>query len=118
MNLIEDLTRRQPELQALRRDLHAHPELRFDEHRTAEVVARTLSGWGIEVHRGLGGTGVVGLIIGRGGGAVRSTTLTTSISRLRCLVICSMTSSEPTLTMVMRDSEASSVGATVSDSML
>ena len=48
----------------------------------------------------------------------RSTTLTTSTSLLSCLVICSMTSSEPVVTMVMRDSVGSSVGATVSDSML
>ncbi|MBS1171375.1 MAG: hypothetical protein H6R12_205 [Proteobacteria bacterium] len=48
----------------------------------------------------------------------RSTTLTTSTSLFNCLVICSMISSEPTLTMVMRDIEGSSVGATVSDSML
>src|SRR3954471_24520536 len=48
----------------------------------------------------------------------RSTTFTTSISLFSCLVICSTTSSDPEVTMVMRDIEASSVGATVSDSML
>src|SRR6185436_11075525 len=48
----------------------------------------------------------------------RSTTLTTSMSLLSCLVICSMTSSEPEVTTVMRDSDGSSVGATVRDSML
>lgn len=51
-----------PELVVLRRDIHAHPELRFEEHRTAELVARTLAEAGIEVHRGLGGTGLVGVI--------------------------------------------------------
>lgn len=50
------------EIRQLRHDLHAHPELRFEEHRTAELVARTLSHWGIDVHRGMGGTGVVGII--------------------------------------------------------
>ncbi len=50
--------------------------------------------------------------------SVRSTTFTTSIRRFRCLVICSMMSSEPVVTMVMRDRVASSVGATVSVSML
>ena len=54
-------------LRALRRDIHAHPELCFQEERTAELVARTLSSWGIEVHRGLGKTGVVGVIQGRPG---------------------------------------------------
>lgn len=62
MQLIESLTESKPELQAIRRDLHAHPELRFEERRTSDVVARTLSGWGIDVHRGVGGTGVVGRI--------------------------------------------------------
>jgi len=47
---------------AIRRDLHAHPELSFKEHRTADLVARELSGCGIEIHRGLAGTGVVGVL--------------------------------------------------------
>jgi len=49
-------------LAALRRDIHAHPELGFEEHRTAALVAEQLSAWGIAVHRGLGGTGVVGIV--------------------------------------------------------
>lgn len=62
MKLIERIQQFTPELQAIRRDLHAHPELRFEEHRTSERVAHLLKHWGIEVHRGLGGTGVVGRI--------------------------------------------------------
>ncbi len=46
----------------IRRDIHAHPELGFDEHRTSEIVATKLSEWGIEVHRGIAGTGVVGVL--------------------------------------------------------
>ncbi len=57
-------------LTALRRDLHAHPELRFAEHRTADIVAGRLDALGLEVHRGLGGTGVVGTIRGTGDGAI------------------------------------------------
>ena len=57
------------QLTALRRDLHAHPELCFEEHRTAQVVAERLGAWGLEVVRGLGSTGVVGLLHGRDGGA-------------------------------------------------
>ena len=53
---------------ALRRDLHAHPELGFEEHRTSDLVAARLAEWGIEVHRGLARTGVVGLVHGRDGG--------------------------------------------------
>lgn len=48
----------------LRRDLHAHPELRFEEHRTADVVARELEALGYAVSRGLGGTGVVASLPG------------------------------------------------------
>ncbi|UJW74909.1 M20 aminoacylase family protein [Rhizobium sp. SL42] len=55
------------QLTELRRDLHAHPELGFEEDRTSDIVARTLEGAGISVHRGLGKTGVVGsLQIGNG----------------------------------------------------
>ena len=50
------------ELSALRRDIHAHPELAFDENRTAEVVAHELERYGLEVHRGIARTGVVGVL--------------------------------------------------------
>jgi hippurate hydrolase len=59
----------QQELTAFRRDLHAHPELAFEEARTSQRVADQLAGWGIEVHRGLAKTGVVGVIPGRRPGA-------------------------------------------------
>ncbi|OAE56242.1 amidohydrolase [Achromobacter mucicolens] len=53
------------ELTALRRDLHAHPELGFEEVRTSGIVAGALEALGIEVHRGIGKTGVVGVIRGK-----------------------------------------------------
>ncbi|MBI0434121.1 M20 aminoacylase family protein [Roseomonas sp. KE0001] len=61
-----------PEMTAWRHDFHAHPELGFQETRTSEAVARLLEGWGIEVHRGLGQTGLVGVLKGRqaGGGSI------------------------------------------------
>lgn len=59
MTSIDDLL---PDLVALRRDLHAHPELAFEEHRTAGVVAAVLRLLGLEVHEGLAGTGVVGTL--------------------------------------------------------
>lgn len=62
MTLLADLQAQADDFVALRRDIHAHPELCFEEHRTAELVARQLEGWGIEVHRGLGRTGVVGVL--------------------------------------------------------
>ena len=59
-----------PEFIAIRRDLHAHPELAFEERRTSDLVAERLAAWGYQVHRGLGGTGVVGTL--RKGGGSRS----------------------------------------------
>jgi amidohydrolase len=50
------------DLVAIRRDIHAHPELAFNEARTAEIVARELAAYGLEVHRGLARTGVVGVL--------------------------------------------------------
>ncbi len=52
----------QSELTAIRRDIHAHPELGLQEVRTADLVAKKLEEWGIEVHRGVGVTGVVGVL--------------------------------------------------------
>jgi hippurate hydrolase len=53
------------ELTALRHDLHRHPELAFTETRTASLVAEKLASWGVEVHRGLAKTGVVGVVRGK-----------------------------------------------------
>ena len=68
----EHIRRWQGQLADWRRDFHAHPELGLEEHRTAALVAERLSSWGIEVHRGVGGsTGVVGTLRnGRGNRAV------------------------------------------------
>ncbi|MFZ6862065.1 M20 aminoacylase family protein [Undibacterium sp. Ji67W] len=62
MNLIDPIVEFQHEIQQIRRDIHAHPELCYEEHRTSEIVARKLEEWGIPVVRGLGGTGIVGII--------------------------------------------------------
>jgi amidohydrolase len=56
------------EMRAWRQDFHAHPELRFEEVRTAGIVAEKLRSWGIDVHEGIAGTGVVGVIKGAGDG--------------------------------------------------
>lgn len=50
------------EFQALRRDLHQHPELSFQEHRTSAIVAERLASWGYEVTTGIAGTGLVGTL--------------------------------------------------------
>eukprot|EP01034_Spumella_vulgaris_P035485 gene35484-biopygen30190 len=62
MKLVEPIIAFQSELQQIRRDLHAHPELCYEEVRTSDVVAAKLTEWGIPVVRGLGLTGVVGII--------------------------------------------------------
>ncbi|WP_372617449.1 M20 aminoacylase family protein [Falsiroseomonas sp.] len=63
----EDLSPLLPTMTEWRRDLHRHPELGFQEHRTAAFVAASLRGFGIEVAEGLAGTGVVGTLRGRPG---------------------------------------------------
>jgi amidohydrolase len=55
------------ELTAIRHDLHAHPEIGFEEVRTSGIVAEKLQGWGIEIHRQIGKTGVVGILRGARG---------------------------------------------------
>ena len=60
--LREALTERVGEFIELGRDIHRYPELAFEEHRTSDLVATKLEGWGYKVHRGLGGTGVVGVL--------------------------------------------------------
>ena len=62
MPIINRIAAFHPEMQAWRQDIHAHPELGYEEHRTSETVAKLLAGWGIEVHRGIAGTGVVGVL--------------------------------------------------------
>ena len=66
---ISHIRRFHAELTTLRRDLHAHPELAFEESRTAALVAESLKKWGIETHTGLARTGVVGVIKGQGNGS-------------------------------------------------
>ncbi|AJW45523.1 M20 aminoacylase family protein [Ralstonia mannitolilytica] len=69
-----------PELVALRRDLHANPELAYEEHRTAGIVAQSLRVLGLEVEEGVGGTGVVGTL--RGGRSGRSVGLRADMDAL------------------------------------
>ncbi|MVW71760.1 M20 aminoacylase family protein [Bordetella sp. 15P40C-2] len=65
MNLLEPIVAWRQDIARIRRDIHAHPELSFEEFRTADLVAAKLQEWGIDVDRGLGGTGVVGIIRGK-----------------------------------------------------
>ena len=71
MSAIDHIRRYAAELDAIRHDFHVHPELGMEEHRTAGIVADKLESWGIEVHRGVGKTGVVGVLrSGQGNRAV------------------------------------------------
>ena len=82
MPLIESILADRAALTAIRRDLHAHPELCFEERRTADVVAKALEGWGIPVHRGLAGTGVVGIVRGTAGDSGRAVGLRADMDAL------------------------------------
>ncbi len=62
MEIIKELKELQPEMQTWRRDIHSHPEIAFEEHRTAKIVAEKLESFGIEVETGIAGTGVVGTL--------------------------------------------------------
>jgi len=70
MTLLPSIVAEAKQFQTLRRDLHAHPELCYQEHRTAQIVLDQLTSMGIEAHSGIGVTGVVGVIQGQqpGGG--------------------------------------------------
>jgi len=69
MKIIDSILSDAASIAAIRKDIHAHPELCFKEVRTAEVVAQQLTQWGIPIDRGMGTTGVVGIVHGRDGGA-------------------------------------------------
>ena len=62
MKLIESILADAQGIATIRRDIHAHPELCLQEDRTSELLAKQLTDWGIPVHRGLGKTGVVGIV--------------------------------------------------------
>ncbi|HEY5307201.1 MAG TPA: amidohydrolase, partial [Casimicrobiaceae bacterium] len=62
MNLIESILADAAAVTTIRRDIHAHPELCFEEQRTSDLIAKTLTEWGIPIHRGLGKTGVVAIL--------------------------------------------------------
>ncbi len=70
MRLVEEILASHAEIAGIRRDIHAHPELRYEENRTSDMVAAKLTEWGIPILRGLGGTGVVGTI--RNGSSARA----------------------------------------------
>jgi len=80
MQLIESIVADASSIAAVRRDLHAHPELCFKEVRTSDLIASKLADWGIEVHRGLGTTGIVGVI--RNGNSSRAVGLRADIDAL------------------------------------
>ena len=79
---VEHVRRWQDELVALRRDLHAHPELGFEEHRTARVVAERLAALGIEHQTGVGRTGIVAVVRGRTTASGRSVGLRADMDAL------------------------------------
>jgi amidohydrolase len=81
----EHIRRWHDEFTAIRRDLHAHPELGFEEHRTARVVQENLAQLGIEHHTGIGKTGIVAVIPGRSNASGRSVGLRADMDALPLL---------------------------------
>jgi hippurate hydrolase len=80
MAVIDAIVRLQDEMTRWRRDIHAHPELGFEEKRTSDLVAEKLRDFGLEVHHGIGKTGVVGVL--RAGSAGRSVGLRADMDAL------------------------------------
>ncbi|MEN9629380.1 MAG: hypothetical protein RJA10_2607, partial [Pseudomonadota bacterium] len=80
MQMIESILADAASITALRRDIHAHPELCFQEQRTADLIAKALTDWGIPIHRGMGTTGVVGII--KNGSSPRAVGLRADIDAL------------------------------------
>ncbi|MBI5275286.1 MAG: amidohydrolase [Burkholderiales bacterium] len=80
MKLLDSIVTQAASIAALRRDIHAHPELCFEEVRTADLVARQLTDWGIPIHRGMGKTGVVGIV--RNGSSARAVGLRADMDAL------------------------------------
>ena len=80
MQLIESILKDAAAIATLRRDIHAHPELCFKEQRTSDLIAQALTDWGVPVHRGLGTTGVVGIV--KNGTSARAVGLRADIDAL------------------------------------
>ena len=86
-HIIEALQAQADEFIAVRRDIHKHPEMGYQEYRTSDLVAEQLEKWGYQVTRGLGGTGVVGQLR-RGNGS--KTLGSVSYTHLTLPTICSV----------------------------
>ena len=80
MRLIDSILADAAAIAAVRRDIHAHPELCFEEQRTSDVIAKQLTDWDVPIHRGMGKTGVVGII--RNGSGARAVGLRADIDAL------------------------------------
>lgn len=80
MPLIDSIVADAAQIAKVRRDLHAHPELGFQEARTSDLIAKQLTDWGIPIHRGLGKTGVVGIL--RNGSSTRAVGLRADMDAL------------------------------------
>ncbi len=82
MQLIESILADAAAITAIHHDIHAHPELCFEEKRTTDVIAKALTDWGIPIHHGLGTTGVVGIVKGTRGDSTRAVGLRADIDAL------------------------------------
>ena len=96
MTIIQEIAEQKTSLEAIRHDIHAHPEIAFEEVRTSALVAELLTSWGIEVHRGLGKTGLVGVLKGTGGTGTRAIGLRADMDALPMPSTTSLPTHRPT----------------------
>src|SRR5436853_1427669 len=80
MPVVSEIEALRPAMTSWRRDIHAHPELGFEENRTSALVARALESFGVDVHRSVGRTGVVGVL--KSGGSNKSVGLRADMDAL------------------------------------
>ena len=80
MQVIESILADASQIARIRRDIHAHPELCFEEKRTSDLIAEQLTSWGIPIHRGLGTTGIVAIL--KNGTSLRAVGLRADIDAL------------------------------------
>ena len=116
MNLLDPIVQFHAELVQVRRDIHAHPELCYEELRTADVLAKKLTEWGIPIMRGMGVTGVVGVI--KNGSSDRAIGLRADMDALpirpccwaqRIIYPCTAISMAPSMSFFNRQKKAAAV---------
>jgi amidohydrolase len=85
MSVLKNLQSQNDEFKSWRQHIHQHPETAFEEVNTSDYVAKLLEGWGVEIHRGMAKTAVVGIIKGKNGSSKRGLGLRADLDALNIL---------------------------------